>query len=121
LSGRIALRQHELYPGSSSRLKLANTAYNLCPGFNYSISFHSLCGAQGQCTILVLPVEESDIRSYVYSTPDPGTGWVASGDVLEFTATNSTSVLKVYVDIIADRSGAGDAYLDDFSIALLDD
>jgi hypothetical protein len=46
---------------------------------------------------------------------------MANGDVLEFTASSSTAVLKVYVDTQADSNGAGYVYLDDFSIVLLDD
>ncbi|KAI4763585.1 hypothetical protein E4T52_00235 [Aureobasidium sp. EXF-3400] len=120
LSGRITFRQLGPYQGSSSRLTLMNTAYNLCPGFNYSISYDSLCGAQESCTVFVLPVEDSDVRSYVRSTTNPSTTWVTNEDALEFTAASSTSILKVYVDTVADSSGAGYVYLDDFSIALLD-
>jgi hypothetical protein len=121
LSGRIAFSQLGPDQTSSSRLTLASNAYDLCPGFNYSISFYSLCGAQEQCIVFVLPVDASDMRAYIRSRTDPGTGWVANGDALEFTASSSTAVLKVYVDTQADSSGAGYVYLDDFSIALLDD
>jgi hypothetical protein len=121
LSGRIAFSQLGPYESSSSELILANTAYNLCQGFNYSISFHSLCDAQETCTVLVLPVEESDIRSYKRSRTNPGTGWVDIGDALEFTASSSTAVFNVYVYTQADSNGVGYIYIDDFSIALLDD
>jgi len=68
----------------------------------------------------VLPIEDNITLWYDRQRSSPGSGWTTNDDVLEFTATDTTSALGVYIDTVANGNGAGYVYLDDFSIAVLE-
>lgn len=120
LSGQVTFTS-DVGHGRSS-LYLMNTLSNLCPGFNYSISYTSLCDVPGgsACYFTMFASESLEDEVY-YGTTISGTGWVSNNDVTEFTAGRGTTTLYVYVGAAIGLEDVGWAYLDDFSITLIGD
>lgn len=118
-SGQFTIEQTKDYARAS--VYLVNTMSNLCPGFNYSISYYSFCHVPSTeyCYVSITTSEAIDDEKGSFITTNPNTGWLAEDDVFSFTAASSTSTLYLYVGTVADTQSVGNIYVDDFSIALL--
>ncbi|KAG9661154.1 hypothetical protein KCU95_g10574, partial [Aureobasidium melanogenum] len=104
---------------STSSVTLRTTLSNLCPGFQYSISYNSFCAALSpeRCFIALWTTETTEWGES-FSSSRTGSGWLTGSNYLEFAAASSTSTLYVYVGTMAHNNGVGTIYLDDVSIAL---
>ncbi|KAG9519479.1 hypothetical protein KCV07_g4845, partial [Aureobasidium melanogenum] len=117
-SGQLTIEQTKDYARAS--VYLVNTMSNLCPGFNYSISYYSFCHVPSTeyCYVSITTSEAIDDEKGSFITTNPNTGWLAEDDAFSFTAASSTSTLYLYVGTVADTQSVGNIYVDNFSIAL---
>ncbi|KAH0365751.1 hypothetical protein KCU65_g5853, partial [Aureobasidium melanogenum] len=120
LSGQVTFTSEANF--DQPYLYLTNTLSNLCPGFNYSISYSSFCDVpDGSNCYLSVSASESLEDEIYYDTDRPGTGWLSRDDITEFTAAKSTTILYVYVSTTMPNEDVGNVFLDGFSIALIGD